>query len=133
VLNHTALNMTLIPSRRQTNEALVSNVHHQSHITAHSSLQQYPPHNHYSTYDVFGNGPSLSQIAHGRSATTNVEEHQRHRQQSHSMRRWEREDVHAAPYNAIGHLRRDGEVYDEDEVYEEYRAYNYDDARNDAS
>jgi hypothetical protein len=133
-LNHdnVALNMAPIPSRRQTNETLASNTHRQSHITAYSSLQQYPPRTQSSTYDVFGNGSSAYQASHGRSTTTDLEEHQRQRQQSESMRRWEREDGRDAPYNAVGYTRRDGEVYDEDEVYEEYREYDYDDARNDA-
>jgi hypothetical protein len=29
----------------------------------------------------------------------------------------------SGPYDAVGYIRRDGAVYDEDEVYEEYRPY----------
>jgi hypothetical protein len=49
------------------------------------------------------------------------------------MLSWERVDPHSGAYDAVGYIRRDGEVYDEDEVYEEYRGYDYDGERSDAS
>jgi hypothetical protein len=126
VVDHAAFNMAPVPSRREANGAFGSNAHHQSRITAYSSLQQYPPHIRSSTYDVFGNGSSASQTSNGRWTKRDLEEHERRRgEQSRSMR-WEREEDHAAPYNAVGYIRREGEVYDEDEVYEEYREYDYD-------
>jgi hypothetical protein len=38
---------------------------------------------------------------------------------------------YAGPYDAVGWVRSDGQVFDEDEVYEEYREYDYD-IRNEA-
>ena len=32
-------------------------------------------------------------------------------------------EQHAGPYDAVGYIRRDGAVYDREEVYEEYRPY----------
>jgi hypothetical protein len=76
---------------------------------------------------------NASQRSHRQSTTTDSEEYERRWRQSGSLRTWEREDLHAAPYNAVGYIRSDGEVYDEDEVYEEYRELDYDGEGNGAS
>ncbi|KAF1837581.1 hypothetical protein BDW02DRAFT_565880 [Decorospora gaudefroyi] len=84
-----------------------------------------------SRYNPFSGTFSTAQTNQPRLTAATLERLERHQSPDlDSMRRREREDERAGPYHAIGYVRRDGEVFDEDEVYEEYREYEYGDATN---
>jgi hypothetical protein len=121
-VNNPVLHTAPVPSR-QYDHGVTSFVASYQSPTARSSVPDPPSRTRTSTYDVFGDRSNASQRFHRLSTTTDSEEYKRRRRQSDRLRTWEREDLRDIPYNAVGYIRSDGEVYDEDEVYEEYREY----------
>ncbi|KAF1946150.1 hypothetical protein EJ02DRAFT_431068 [Clathrospora elynae] len=122
VVNNPALDVAPILSRHQIRASCPSNTQRRG-STARSSIPSPSPHTRPPTNNPFGGSSSANQTTQLPLTMANFEEHKARQRPINSMQRLEDEEHRARPYDAIGYIRQDGQVYDENEVYEEYREF----------
>jgi hypothetical protein len=123
--------MAPVPQRHQDHIPTPSSTHRRSLIPARSPSSGFSSRTRNTTYRIFGNRSNAAETDHRRLTTAHLEDHERrapeqYQRPTDAMLSRERVDPRSSAYDALGYIRRDGEVYDEDEVYEEYREYDYD-------
>jgi hypothetical protein len=130
IVRSPAMETNYAPSQRQTYNRGHSSAHSQN-VPVYADIVAPPHQTRNSTHNV-SNG-SLSSGRRGGSQLTqeSLADYDSFQQPTNPIETYGRTYDHAGPYDAVGWIRSDGQVFDEDEVYEEYREYNYD-TRNEA-
>ncbi|RYN83295.1 hypothetical protein AA0117_g82 [Alternaria alternata] len=119
VTNNSALNTPPPPAHPQNLPYRPYNAQHQF-LTNHSSS-----HLRISPYDPYGRDFNASQAFQTTSpaGVFAQPDRQPYYPATGGSRQDQAADRYADPYNTVGHIRRDGAVYDQEEEYEEYRPY----------